>query len=136
MIKRIRSMNSALPGLLGGIILFGAACQLVGVFLVTDLVNYSIGLWIGVMTAMCMAYHMAFVLNRAVSLDEKGAQKIAVGQNMVRYVAVVIIMGILMMTNIGNPLAAFLGMMGLKVSAYLQPLWEKMSQKKKQLNNK
>ena len=131
MIKKISSINSALPGLLLGIVLFGAVSQLVGIFLVTEKANYSIGLWIGVLTAIFMAFHMAFSLNSAVDRDVKGAQAAATIQNIIRYLIVVLILGILMMTNIGNPIAAFVGIMGLKVSAYLQPIFQKLSQKRK-----
>ena len=131
MIKKISSINSALPGLLLGIVLFGAVSQLVGIVLVTEKANYSIGLWIGVLTAIFMAFHMAFSLNSAVDRDVKGAQAAATRQNIIRYLIVVLILGILMMTNIGNPIAAFVGVMGLKISAYLQPIFQKLSQKKK-----
>lgn len=131
MMKKISSINSALPGLLCGIILFGAASQLVGVFLVTDKTNYSIGLWIGVLTAIFMAFHMAFSLNHALDMGEKGAQTAATRQNIIRYLIVVVILGILMVTEIGNPIAAFVGVMGLKVSAYFQPIFQKLSHKKK-----
>ena len=78
-----------------------------------------------------MAFHMAFSLNSAVDRDVKGAQAAATRQNIIRYLIVVLILGILMMTNIGNPIAAFVGIMGLKVSAYLQPIFQKLSQKRK-----
>ena len=131
MIKKISSINSALPGLLLGIVLFGAVSQLAGIVLVTEKASYSIGLWIGVLTAIFMAFHMAFSLNSAVDRDAKGAQAVATRQNIIRYLIVVLILGILMMTNIGNPIAAFVGVMGLKISAYLQPIFQKLSQKKK-----
>ena len=131
MIKKISSINSALPGLLLGIVLFGAVSQLAGIFLVAEKASYSIGLWIGVLTAIFMAFHMAFSLNSAVDRDAKGAQAVATRQNIIRYLIVVLILGILMMTNIGNPIAAFVGVMGLKISAYLQPIFQKLSQKKK-----
>lgn len=124
--SRLKEINSALPGLLSGIILFGVLCQIVGVFLVEDKANYSIGLWIGVFTAIFMAFHMAMSLNAAVERDVKGAQAAATRQNLIRYAVVVIIMGVLMITEVGNPLAAFAGVMGLKVSAYLQPLFKKL----------
>ena len=125
MIKRLSSINTALPRLMAGIILYGGICQLVGIFLTTDKANFSIGLWVGVLTALFMAYHMARVIDNAMELGENGAQKTVVAQNVIRYVVVVIILAILMMTNIGNPIAAFVGMMGLKVSAYMQPLLAK-----------
>lgn len=128
MVAKLKQINSALPGLLLGIILFGAVCQVAGCFFATDKADYSIGLWIGVLTAALMAFHMAFSLNIAVEMDEKGAQTSATRHNIIRYIAVVIILGSLMVTRIGNPLAAFLGVMGLKASAYLQPLFNKLSQ--------
>ena len=124
---RLRKINTALPGLLFGIIVFGVICQVVGLFLVTDKADYSIGLWIGVLTAIFMAFHMAVTLNSAVERDVKGAQAAATRQNIIRYFIVVVILGILMLTKLGNPLAAFAGVMGLKVSAYLQPLLARLS---------
>lgn len=129
-VQKMRDINNALPGLLFGILLYGLICQLIGVLLVTDKGNYSIGLWVGVLTAIFMALHMAIVLNTVVESDEKGAGAIATRQNIIRYLVVVMILGILMVTRVGNPLAAFLGIMGLKVSAYIQPLLAKMSHRK------
>lgn len=131
-IQKIRDINSALPGLLCGVVLYGMICQIVGVFFVTDKGNYSAGLWVGVLTAIFMALHMAIILNSVVESDEKGAGAIATRQNIIRYLVVVIILGILMVTRFGNPLAAFLGVMGLKVSAYVQPLLAKMSHRKEE----
>lgn len=124
-ISRLKEINSALPGLLFGIVIFGLLCQAAGFFLVSDRAGFSIGLWIGVGTAIFMAFHMAFSLNTAVERDVKGAQAAATRQNIIRYLVVVIIFGVLMVTGIGNPLAAFLGVMGLKLSAYAQPIFSK-----------
>ncbi|MDE6363054.1 MAG: hypothetical protein K2O40_12275 [Lachnospiraceae bacterium] len=134
MINRIKKINTALPGLLLGIILVGILCQTVGIFLVEDKADYSVGLWIGVLTAIFMAFHMAVTLNAAVERDVKGAQAAATRQNIIRYLVVVIILGILMLTRIGNPLAAFAGVMGLKISAYLQPLFARLSHREVQGN--
>ena len=57
--------------------------------------------------------------------------KLNTSLNLIRYLIVIIILGILMVTEIGNPIAAFVGVMGLKVSAYLQPIFQKLSHKKK-----
>lgn len=131
MIKKIRDMNSALPGLLGGIVLFGAVSQIVGLFFVEEKINYSIGLWVGVLVAVFMAVHMAWSLNRVLGQNAKGAQAAATKQNMLRYLIVILILGILMITQAGNPIAAFVGIMGLKVSAYLQPVFQKLADKRK-----
>lgn len=126
-ISRIKEINSALPGLLLGIVIFGVLCQIAGLFLVSDKADFSIGLWIGVLTAIFMSFHMAISLNSVVERNVKEAQAAATRQNIIRYLVVVIVLGILMVTRIGNPLAAFAGVMGLKLSAYAQPIFAKMS---------
>jgi hypothetical protein len=128
MIKsRLSKINNSLPGLLLGIILFGILCQIVGLFLVKDKADYSIGLWIGVLTAIFMAFHMAICLNTTVLLSEKGAQASVTRQSILRYVIVIAVEMLLMFTEIGNPLSGFLGIMGLKVSAYIQPLLSRLT---------
>ncbi len=129
MMKRLSDMNSALPGLLIGVVLFGAVSQLIGIFLVTDKVGYSLGLWIGVILAIYSAVDMAVSLNSAMDRDEKGAQALMTKRNIIRYLVVVLALGSLMITKCANPLAAFLGAMGLKVSAYLQPIFTKFKKK-------
>ena len=91
-ISRLKEINSALPGLLFGIVIFGVLCQIVGVFLVDDRADFSIGLWIGVGTAIFMAFHMAVSLNMTVERDVKGAQAAATRQNIIRYLVVVIVL--------------------------------------------
>jgi hypothetical protein len=135
MIKsRLSKINTALPGLLLGIIIFGVLCQTVGLFFVENKANYSIGLWIGVLTAIFMAFHMAISINKTVEMDEKGARASATRKNLIRYLAVILVLLILMVTQIGNPLSAFLGVMGLKISAYLQPLLRKFHSKQVSVN--
>ncbi|MDE7029058.1 MAG: hypothetical protein K2P63_03665, partial [Lachnospiraceae bacterium] len=101
--NKIKKINTALPGLLVGIVLSGIVCQAVIFFLVEDKAGCSVGLWTGVLTAIFMAFHMAVTLNSAVERDVKGAQAAATRQNIIRYLVVVIILGILMLTGVGNP---------------------------------
>ena len=54
-----RRLNEALPELLLGIFIYGVIIQFAGVWFVEDKLRYSSGLWIGIVTAMCMAYHIA-----------------------------------------------------------------------------
>lgn len=126
MMTRLRKINTALPGLLLGIILFGVLCQIAGFFFTGDKADYSIGLWIGVLTAIFMAFHMAVTLNSVVERNVKGAQAAAIVQNIIRYLIAVIVIAILAVTGIGSPLSAFAGIMGLKISAYLQPFLAKL----------
>lgn len=129
MMARLRKINKALPGLLLGIILFGILCQIAGFFFDGDKADYSRGLWIGVLTAIFMAFHMAVTLNSVVERNVKGAQAAAIVQNLIRYLIAVCVIAILAVTGIGNPLSAFAGIMGLKISAYIQPFLAKLFHK-------
>lgn len=129
LIRKIKGINESLPDLIYGIIGFGVICEIFGLIFIKDRMYYSIGLWLGVILAIAMSFHMAVTLNTAVEKSEKEAQGFAIVQNLLRYFVVIIVLGILMFTNVGNPLACFAGIMGIKVSAYLQPLWNKILQK-------
>lgn len=123
--EKIAGVNSTLLELLSGIFIYGILCQAIGVFLVHDKVAYSSGLWIGIVTAVVTAIHMWKSLDRALDFDESTASKKMQAQSIVRYVCIVIIMVLTMINGFTNPLAAFLGIMGLKVAAYLQPFTHK-----------
>lgn len=135
MMTKLKKINTALPGLLFGIILFGAVCQAAGFFFTTDKADYSIGLWTGVLTAIFMAFHMAVTLNSVVERDVKGAQAAATVQNIIRYLIAISVIVILAVTGIGNPLSAFAGIMGLKISAYIQPFLAKLYHKGQKENS-
>lgn len=129
MLEKLKTINKALPGLMLGIIFFGVLCQVTGVWFVADKLRYSTGLWLGILTALFMAFHMAWSLDRAMDFGE-GATKLMTQHNLLRYGVVLIVMGIVVMTDIGNPLMTFLGLMALKVAAYLQPITDKIFNKK------
>ena len=120
MLKRI---NPSLPGLVAGIVIFGVLVQVTGVWFVEDKIGYSIGLWYGVAIGIGMAINLATVIYDAVTFDGEGnASKRVAAKSMLRYIVVAILFGILGYFNFGNLFTAFLGVMGLKFSAYAQPL--------------
>ncbi len=94
--------------------------------------SYSIGLWIGVFLAAAGAFHMWWSLDRGLDLPEKEAVKSLGAQNIIRYVVLVIVLGVLMYTNLANPILAFFGYMGMKASAYLNPLIHRLRAGKKE----
>lgn len=126
MIKKLKDMNEVLPFLLINILIWGVLWQVLGIWFVKDKLSCSIGLWIGVFTAMAMAIHMAWSLNIAVDYGEKDATALMTKHNLIRYGIVLIVEGTVMITGFANPLTAFLGIMGLKVAAYLEPITHKL----------
>lgn len=125
MLTRIRNLNESLPELIVGIFIWGIVCQLVGVWFVQDKLGCSIGLWIGIVTAIGMAVHMAWSLNKALDFDEKSATNIMTKNNLLRYGAVLVVEGVVILTGVIHPLTTFLGIMGLKVAAYMTPITHK-----------
>ena len=122
----LNGLSDVLPDLLIGILLYGVVCEAVGLIFVKDRLFYSIGLLIGILCAMGMAVHMAWSLNMALDLGESGAVKKMQLHNLLRYGIVVVVVFALWLSGIGNPVVAFLGIMGLKVAAYLQPFTHKL----------
>lgn len=124
--EKIAGANKTLLELITGIFIYGLICQSIGGLLSADRIAYSSGLWIGIVTAEAAAIHMWYSLDKALELGEAAAGKNMQAQSIVRYVVIVIIMALTMINGVTNPLAAFLGIMGLKVAAYLQPFTHKL----------
>ncbi|MBP3602983.1 MAG: ATP synthase subunit I [Lachnospiraceae bacterium] len=126
--KIVLGINRTLFELEVGILIFGGLCQLF-VFLPKDKLSYSLGLWVGIITAAFAAFHMWWTLDKGLDLEEKSAVGYLGRQNVIRYVVIVAVIVTVAVSGVVNPLSAFLGVMGLKVSAYMQPLTKKISRR-------
>lgn len=123
MLKRI---NPVLPELIAGIILYGIVLQFTGMWFVNDKQQYTLGLWIGILLAMGMAVNMAVVILDAVDMMASRGTAVRTGLwSVLRYVVVIGAFVAVWYFEVGNPVVMFLGVMGLKVSAYLQPFFQK-----------
>lgn len=131
----LKRLNEALPGLLLGIIAYGVLLELIGVWFVEDKLHYSTGLLIGIAVAIFMAIHMAAAIEDAVSIgSENGARRKVITASIVRYLIVVVVFFAMMYFQLGMLVPAFLGVMGLKISAYLQPFINKALRNKSNQN--
>lgn len=126
--EKITKINRTLFELETGILIYGVVCQLF-VFLVKDKAQYSLGLWMGVLIAAASAFHMWWSLDRALDLGERQAVKVMSTHNILRYLFIVVALVLIAIGGSANPLAAFLGIMGLKVSAYMHFFTQKISTK-------
>lgn len=123
MLKRI---NPVLPELLAGIVLYGIVLQFTGIWFVSDKLQYSFGLWVGIFLAIGMAVNMAVVILDSVDMMAVRGRAVRTGfWSVLRYVVVVGVFAAAWYFQLANPLIMFLGLMGLKVSAYLQPMFHK-----------
>lgn len=122
-------LNSTLCELLLGIFIFGILCEVVLLIFLEDKLYYSIGLGIGIIVAGLMAVHMNYTLKQALEYDERNANKKIVQSMILRYTGVLLILAGTAMLNFASPLTLFLGIMGLKISAYLQPFTHRLTEK-------
>lgn len=125
-----RNMDATVKELWLGIGIWGAACELVTVWFVKDRANCGLGILTGCLLAMAGVWHMWKVLDRALDLGD-GAQKYLTARSWMRYGVFVVIFGVLMVTEWANPLTAFLGLMGMKAAAYMQPAVHKFIEKRR-----
>lgn len=135
-IKENIQNNETLLEMWVGTVFFGAVCQVSVVWFLKDKAGYSIGLWLGIIAALITILHLSVTLDKALDLGEGGAKKHMVIQNLVRYFVLIIFLVVLMITDFANPLAAFLGLMGVKAGAYLQPFLHKAIGKIRNKTNK
>ena len=128
MIEKLRKINRALLELCLGIIFLGLLCQFIGMWFAENKLYYSLALWLGVALAFITAVHMYRTLDRALDCGAD-AVKMVTKANLIRYGCIVMVFGIVLLTGVLNPLISFMGIMTLKVAAYMQPFTHKLCNK-------
>ena len=126
--KNAEKMDETLKELMTGILLFGLVCLVVGVWFVNSPLKYIAGLLIGLVLALSAAWHMHWSICRNMDLNvdrEGAANAYAVKSSMIRYGVILVVFLAVCLTDFAYPLAVFLGIMGLKAGAYLQPFTHK-----------
>ena len=121
-------MDETLKELLVGISLFEILAVIIGIWFVDSPVKYILGVLAGAVLALLSAIHMYWSIrqNLEVNMDNaSAANAYSVKSSMIRYGVILIVFLFFCLTDIAYPLAVFLGIMGLKAGAYLQPFTHK-----------
>lgn len=121
MIKWMKRLNQALPMLVLGILAYGLLVELIGVWFVSDKIGYTAGLIVGVACAVGQAIHIAMIIEESVRIGE-GHEKLLSVKSVMRYLVLCAIMIVMAFFNANSIVPAIIGVLGLKVSAYAQPL--------------
>jgi hypothetical protein len=87
---------------------------------------YSLGLWIGIALAVAASVHMWWSIDRSMEKAKKEAARTVSVNSLIRYVVLIAVLAVLAYTDFANPIFTFFGYMGLKFSAYLNPLVHKL----------
>lgn len=126
----LKGINGTVKEMWLGIGLWGLAAALTVPWFVKDVPGCLLGLLAGCLLACVCVWHMWKTLDAALELGD-GAQRYMTVRSLARYGVIVLVFVFLMVTERANPLTAFLGLMGMKVSAYLQPSVHKYLEKRR-----
>ena len=128
-VKTFWIRHSTLIELWIGILLWSLVIQLILLLIPGAKGHNALGLWIGALSALLVAAHMEHSIGRALDAGEGGAPKLLIAAYLIRYFAMAAMLAALALTDVASPLAAFAGLMTLKLSAYLQPLTHRISER-------
>ncbi|MBS4980270.1 MAG: hypothetical protein KHZ72_02710 [Lachnospiraceae bacterium] len=117
----MNSADNTAKELAAGLIVYGILAQMICLIVADNLLFVSVGLWIGIATALGMMVHMKRSIEDALDFGEEGAPKHMRKAYVVRLLIVAVIFGVTAYFKVGNIIAALIGVMSLKISAYLQP---------------
>ena len=112
-----------------GTVFFSVLALVAGIWFVENKLAYCLGLLVGLLTAMYMAWHMAKSIDKMMDRAMLGGDA-SVGMrvsSLLRYgIVVLVLIGSAMVSEWVNPISVFIGIIGLKVAAYLQPFTHKI----------
>lgn len=126
-------MRFSFPDIIKEILLlisfYGIFTGIIVIIFVDDRLFYFVGLTVGILLAMGMCIHMQISIEEAMDRGEAGAQKYISKTYGLRTAVVFIVLGVMYYFQFGSVVTGFIGIMGLKVAAYLQPFTHKYFQK-------
>lgn len=121
--------NSTLIELLMGILVVGIVCQLLCLLFFKQYVYNAVGLWAGLAVAAGMAVHMQRSIEDGLDLMGDAGVKHMQKSSAIRMLAVCAVMAVVLYFDWGNPLTLIVGVMALKLAAYLQPFMHRVLEK-------
>ena len=116
--------RKTLQGLLLGIAVLGMIEELLLLLLCKDRIAVTLGLLLGLWTAIINSIYIYRSLGRVLELDEKNSVKAMRMPVMIRYCFMGIVITLaLRKPHIFSPIGVILGLFSMKVSAYIQPFF-------------
>ena len=117
--------NATLVELWIGNVFFALLILVSITWFIENKITFILGLLLGCIMSAYLAYHMARSIEKALDL-QAGVERIIRVSALLRYGLVIVVLIASYYVPYTNPIATFIGLMGLKVAAYLQPLTHKI----------
>ena len=112
-------------------ILFSLIMEIIGILVVDDAKAFTIGLAFGLVFSILKLMLMKNSIKKSVTMPEAKAQRYANVQYMIRYLLTGIVLLVAALEPTINLLGVFLGLLSMKVGAYMQLFVIKKNEKKK-----
>ena len=124
MLKRIKDINEALPGMLLIECIYLVVAQIIIFIAVPNKIMCAVGLLAGVIYAVFSSFHLSFTIRKVVYGGHKQSSTLVFGY-IVRFLVMIILLALLYIFKAGDLLCAIIGMFSEKIAAYLSPLLDK-----------
>ena len=111
-------------------ILFSLIMEIIGILVVDDAKAFTIGLVFGLVFSILKLMLMKNSIKKSVTMPEAKAQRYANVQYMIRYLLTGIVLLVAALEPTINLLGVFLGLLSMKVGAYMQLFVIKKNEKK------
>lgn len=134
--RKIRNINHTVWELIIGIVLVNALLEVIGLIFVSQKGAYTIGLILGMLLAIGMVFHMNMSIEKAMDIGGEHAKGYMLKSYAIRtavVLAVIVCVGVLKFANL---ISLLLGIMTLKVAAYLQPITHRFMESRKAGNKR
>lgn len=121
MIQWLKRINAILTELILILIIYAVVVELIGVWFMTDKLNYSIGVLTGLGLGIFMLIHMAVIIEDSLMvMDRKSKVWISV-KAIFRYLIIGGVVTTMVYFQWGNFISCFITILGVKVAAYTHP---------------
>ena len=128
----MKHINSTVWELVMGILFTAGVLEVLLLVFLPDKLSLSLGLLIGMGTAVVMVFHMNYSIAKILDMGEGAARKGAVKGYAVRTIGVVVILLLVVVTKKANILSCIEGIFTLKVAVYLQPFTHRIIRRVKE----
>lgn len=128
----MKHINSTVWELVIGILFTGVVLEVLLLVFLPNKVSLSLGLLIGIGTAIAMVFHMNYSITRILDMGEGAARKGAVKGYAVRTIGLVMVLLFVVVTKRANLLSCIAGIFTLKVAVYLQPFTHRIIRRVKE----